>query len=249
MLGLRRRVTGVTHTRRGFQAVFCVFRFPADLLFTSSSGELWRMVRIGGQPLGFGKDPFHPHLTPTPPPPPPQSIELSRRTRGHRSLEGEPPPTLLVSVISFVSIIEIAEELLPDEVIGLGFASFSIDVTCCHDIGSLLSVCVCVCVCGDSWFILDAMIAHAPQLCGLRLTPGPDEAVNVKYHRPHTHSTYTPQLYWLFVLSLVLLFLFLFLLTCGLQMSAASWPRSLSRWPTATSPPTTSAPSASITPW
>ncbi|XP_057688571.1 cytosolic arginine sensor for mTORC1 subunit 1 isoform X2 [Corythoichthys intestinalis] len=27
--------------------------FPADLLFTSSSGELWRMVRIGGQPLGF----------------------------------------------------------------------------------------------------------------------------------------------------------------------------------------------------
>ncbi|XP_047237330.1 cytosolic arginine sensor for mTORC1 subunit 1 isoform X2 [Girardinichthys multiradiatus] len=28
-------------------------RFPADLLFTSSSGELWRMVRIGGQPLGF----------------------------------------------------------------------------------------------------------------------------------------------------------------------------------------------------
>lgn len=31
------------------------FRFPADLLFTSSSGELWRMVRIGGQPLGFGK--------------------------------------------------------------------------------------------------------------------------------------------------------------------------------------------------
>ncbi|CAG08156.1 unnamed protein product, partial [Tetraodon nigroviridis] len=30
-------------------------RFPADLLFTSSSGELWRMVRIGGQPLGFGE--------------------------------------------------------------------------------------------------------------------------------------------------------------------------------------------------
>ncbi|TRY87481.1 hypothetical protein DNTS_035306 [Danionella cerebrum] len=29
------------------------FSFPADLLFTSSSGELWRMVRIGGQPLGF----------------------------------------------------------------------------------------------------------------------------------------------------------------------------------------------------
>ncbi|XP_029366286.1 cytosolic arginine sensor for mTORC1 subunit 1 isoform X3 [Echeneis naucrates] len=28
-------------------------QFPADLLFTSSSGELWRMVRIGGHPLGF----------------------------------------------------------------------------------------------------------------------------------------------------------------------------------------------------
>ncbi|XP_028680077.1 cytosolic arginine sensor for mTORC1 subunit 1 isoform X1 [Erpetoichthys calabaricus] len=28
-------------------------RFPRELLFTSSSGELWRMVRIGGQPLGF----------------------------------------------------------------------------------------------------------------------------------------------------------------------------------------------------
>ncbi|KAM8961705.1 cytosolic arginine sensor for mTORC1 subunit 1 [Pelodytes ibericus] len=28
-------------------------RFPTDLLLTSSSGELWRMVRIGGQPLGF----------------------------------------------------------------------------------------------------------------------------------------------------------------------------------------------------
>ncbi|XP_069475405.1 cytosolic arginine sensor for mTORC1 subunit 1 isoform X2 [Ambystoma mexicanum] len=27
--------------------------FPRDLLLTSSSGELWRMVRIGGQPLGF----------------------------------------------------------------------------------------------------------------------------------------------------------------------------------------------------
>lgn len=30
-------------------------RFPSDLLLTSSSGELWRMVRIGGQPLGFGE--------------------------------------------------------------------------------------------------------------------------------------------------------------------------------------------------
>ncbi|KAL0605580.1 Cytosolic arginine sensor for mTORC1 subunit 2 [Plecturocebus cupreus] len=28
-------------------------RFPSDLLFTSASGELWKMVRIGGQPLGF----------------------------------------------------------------------------------------------------------------------------------------------------------------------------------------------------
>ncbi|NXC41150.1 CAST1 protein, partial [Penelope pileata] len=28
-------------------------RFPSNLLLTSSSGELWRMVRIGGQPLGF----------------------------------------------------------------------------------------------------------------------------------------------------------------------------------------------------
>uniref|UniRef100_A0A2K5EJ60 Cytosolic arginine sensor for mTORC1 subunit 1 n=1 Tax=Aotus nancymaae TaxID=37293 RepID=A0A2K5EJ60_AOTNA len=27
--------------------------FPGDLLLTSSSGELWRMVRIGGQPPGF----------------------------------------------------------------------------------------------------------------------------------------------------------------------------------------------------
>uniref|UniRef100_A0A8C1NY08 Cytosolic arginine sensor for mTORC1 subunit 1 n=1 Tax=Cyprinus carpio TaxID=7962 RepID=A0A8C1NY08_CYPCA len=30
-------------------------QFPTDLLFTSSSGELWRMGRIGGQPLGFGE--------------------------------------------------------------------------------------------------------------------------------------------------------------------------------------------------
>lgn len=29
--------------------------FPSDLLLTSSTGELWRMVRIGGQPLGFGE--------------------------------------------------------------------------------------------------------------------------------------------------------------------------------------------------
>ncbi|XP_032803181.1 cytosolic arginine sensor for mTORC1 subunit 2-like [Petromyzon marinus] len=28
-------------------------RFPNNLLFTSASGEVWRMVRIGGQPLGF----------------------------------------------------------------------------------------------------------------------------------------------------------------------------------------------------
>ncbi|XP_068188095.1 cytosolic arginine sensor for mTORC1 subunit 2 isoform X4 [Antennarius striatus] len=29
-------------------------RFPNNVLFTSASGELWKMVRIGGQPLGFG---------------------------------------------------------------------------------------------------------------------------------------------------------------------------------------------------
>ncbi|XP_043924176.1 cytosolic arginine sensor for mTORC1 subunit 1-like [Protopterus annectens] len=28
-------------------------KFPVDVLLTSSTGELWRMVRIGGQPLGF----------------------------------------------------------------------------------------------------------------------------------------------------------------------------------------------------
>ncbi|XP_006859777.1 PREDICTED: GATS-like protein 2 [Chrysochloris asiatica] len=28
-------------------------RFPSNLLFMSASGELWKMVRIGGQPLGF----------------------------------------------------------------------------------------------------------------------------------------------------------------------------------------------------
>uniref|UniRef100_A0A3B3SPW8 Cytosolic arginine sensor for mTORC1 subunit 1 n=1 Tax=Paramormyrops kingsleyae TaxID=1676925 RepID=A0A3B3SPW8_9TELE len=33
--------------------LFYSSRFPANLLFTSSSQELWRMVRIGGQPLGF----------------------------------------------------------------------------------------------------------------------------------------------------------------------------------------------------
>uniref|UniRef100_A0ABI7YR69 Cytosolic arginine sensor for mTORC1 subunit 1 n=1 Tax=Felis catus TaxID=9685 RepID=A0ABI7YR69_FELCA len=33
--------------------LFYSYRFPSDLLLTSSSGELWRMVRIGGQPLGF----------------------------------------------------------------------------------------------------------------------------------------------------------------------------------------------------
>jgi hypothetical protein len=36
----------------------CPPRFPSDLLLTSSSGELWRMVRIGGQPLGFGESRF-----------------------------------------------------------------------------------------------------------------------------------------------------------------------------------------------
>lgn len=41
-------------TRLKSNLCFCS-SFPADLLFTSSSGELWRMVRIGGQPLGFGE--------------------------------------------------------------------------------------------------------------------------------------------------------------------------------------------------
>lgn len=39
-----------------FPSPTCLPRFPSDLLLTSSSGELWRMVRIGGQPLGFGED-------------------------------------------------------------------------------------------------------------------------------------------------------------------------------------------------
>lgn len=39
-----------------FPSPTCLTRFPSDLLLTSSSGELWRMVRIGGQPLGFGED-------------------------------------------------------------------------------------------------------------------------------------------------------------------------------------------------
>lgn len=34
---------------------FIPLSFPSDLLLTSSTGELWRMVRIGGQPLGFGE--------------------------------------------------------------------------------------------------------------------------------------------------------------------------------------------------
>ncbi|ERE74906.1 GATS-like protein 2, partial [Cricetulus griseus] len=33
-------------------------RFPSHLLFTSASGELWKMVRIGGQPLGFVLSPY-----------------------------------------------------------------------------------------------------------------------------------------------------------------------------------------------
>ncbi|XP_009274645.2 PREDICTED: GATS-like protein 3 [Aptenodytes forsteri] len=33
-------------------------RFPSDLLLTSSTGELWRMVRIGGQPLAVTKGLF-----------------------------------------------------------------------------------------------------------------------------------------------------------------------------------------------
>lgn len=45
-------------------------RFPNNVLFTSASGELWKMVRIGGQPLGFGEyfvavvmDRSRPHAT------------------------------------------------------------------------------------------------------------------------------------------------------------------------------------------
>ncbi|MGH0149265.1 UNVERIFIED_CONTAM: hypothetical protein FKN15_014864 [Acipenser sinensis] len=34
-------------------------RFPLNVLFTSASGELWKMVRIGGQPLGFAHR-YHP---------------------------------------------------------------------------------------------------------------------------------------------------------------------------------------------
>lgn len=45
-----------------FPSPTCLPRFPSDLLLTSSSGELWRMVRIGGQPLGFGEDHTHPEL-------------------------------------------------------------------------------------------------------------------------------------------------------------------------------------------
>lgn len=37
-------------------------RFPNNVLFTSASGELWKMVRIGGQPLGFGGFPFCCHV-------------------------------------------------------------------------------------------------------------------------------------------------------------------------------------------
>uniref|UniRef100_A0A8B9NH83 Cytosolic arginine sensor for mTORC1 subunit 1 n=1 Tax=Accipiter nisus TaxID=211598 RepID=A0A8B9NH83_9AVES len=45
-------------------------RFPSDLLLTSSTGELWRMVRIGGQPLGFGEFGRRGHVPPAVPPPP-----------------------------------------------------------------------------------------------------------------------------------------------------------------------------------
>lgn len=48
-------------------------RFPSNLLFTSASGELWKMVRIGGQPLGFGET--HVPSLPTVPQPVPYSGE------------------------------------------------------------------------------------------------------------------------------------------------------------------------------
>lgn len=41
--------------REGVTLGFIPLSFPSDLLLTSSTGELWRMVRIGGQPLGFGE--------------------------------------------------------------------------------------------------------------------------------------------------------------------------------------------------
>ncbi|MGH0157254.1 UNVERIFIED_CONTAM: hypothetical protein FKN15_059917 [Acipenser sinensis] len=37
----------------GSQCVLQLLRFPLNVLFTSASGELWKMMRIGGQPLGF----------------------------------------------------------------------------------------------------------------------------------------------------------------------------------------------------
>ncbi|XP_031729925.1 cytosolic arginine sensor for mTORC1 subunit 2 [Anarrhichthys ocellatus] len=36
-----------------FLCILFSSRFPNNVLFTSASGELWKMVRIGGQPLGF----------------------------------------------------------------------------------------------------------------------------------------------------------------------------------------------------
>ncbi|ELR58490.1 GATS-like protein 2, partial [Bos mutus] len=41
------------HSASGVDVSRSLLRFPSNLLFTSASGELWKMVRIGGQPLGF----------------------------------------------------------------------------------------------------------------------------------------------------------------------------------------------------
>uniref|UniRef100_A0A8B9NTS0 Cytosolic arginine sensor for mTORC1 subunit 1 n=1 Tax=Accipiter nisus TaxID=211598 RepID=A0A8B9NTS0_9AVES len=56
--------------QRGLHAGPPSLRFPSDLLLTSSTGELWRMVRIGGQPLGFGEFGRRGHVPPAVPPPP-----------------------------------------------------------------------------------------------------------------------------------------------------------------------------------
>ena len=59
-------------------------------------------------------------------------------------------------------------------------------VTCCHDSGSLLSVCV------DSWFILGAMIVHAPQVCSLTQPQSPISLTRARWGcKPST--TNTPQ--------------------------------------------------------
>lgn len=50
-----------TTTNVSLWGFLSLLRFPSNLLFTSASGELWKMVRIGGQPLGFGESRGAPH--------------------------------------------------------------------------------------------------------------------------------------------------------------------------------------------